>query len=137
MGSTLPYMPSFAASATHTPQPPAHVDDEEEPEVIREWRERQTLRIAHQDEQSDRKKQETIKKAQTSIDDFYENYNVKKDKLIGETRYFDSNTPRQSPPGETSCSSLTLIQGGSRGIPRQPRKHLIRRHYMGEDRKTS
>lgn len=86
MGSTLPYMPTFAASANPTPQPPAHADDEEEPEVIREWRERTALRIAHQDEQSERKKRENIEKARHAIDDFYENYNLKKDKSIAQTR---------------------------------------------------
>ncbi|RPB22277.1 hypothetical protein L211DRAFT_839924 [Terfezia boudieri ATCC MYA-4762] len=86
IGSTLPYMPSFAASANPTPQPPTHIDDEEEPEVIREWRERIALRIAHQDEQSERKKRENIENARHAIDDFYENYNVKKEKLIAQTR---------------------------------------------------
>ena len=87
MGSTLPYIPVFPASTTHTPQPPAHVDDEEEPEVIRGWRERTALRLAHQDEQSERKKKETIEKARHAIDDFYENYNLKRDKVIAQTRY--------------------------------------------------
>ena len=86
MGSTLPYMPSFAASQTTTPQPPPNREDEEEPEVIREWKERQLLRIAHQDEQSERKKRETIEKAQRAIDDFYENYNLKKEKVIQQTK---------------------------------------------------
>ncbi|KAF8423609.1 clathrin light chain [Tirmania nivea] len=86
MGSTHPYMPSFPASVNPTPQPPIHIDDEEEPEVIREWRERTALRIAHQDEQSERKKRENIEKARHAIDDFYENYNLKKDKLIAQTR---------------------------------------------------
>ncbi|KAI5796387.1 clathrin light chain [Peziza echinospora] len=86
MGSTLPYMPSFAASQTTTPQPPPNREDEEEPDVIREWKERQQLRIAHQDEQSERKKRETIEKAQRAIDDFYENYNLKKEKVISQTK---------------------------------------------------
>lgn len=87
MGSTLPYIPVFPSSTTHTPQPPVHVDDEEEPEVIRAWRERKALRLAHQDEQSERKKGETIEKARLAIDDFYENYNLKRDKVISQTRY--------------------------------------------------
>jgi len=79
-------MPTFAASANPTPQPPAHIEDEE-PEAIREWRERTALRIAHQDEQSERKKRENIEKARHAIDDFYENYNFKKDKSIAQTKY--------------------------------------------------
>ena len=87
MGSTLPYIPgaTTAYSTSHTPMPTA--EDEEEPEVIRAWRERTALRIAHQDEQSERKKTETTEKAQRAIDDFYENYNLKKDKLIAQTRF--------------------------------------------------
>jgi len=86
IGSTLPYIPAFPTSTTHTPQPPAQADDEEEPEVIREWRERTALRITHQDEQSERKKRENIEKARCAVDDFYENYNLKKDKAIALTR---------------------------------------------------
>lgn len=90
IGSTMPYMPrSFpdVTSTSHTPAPfGATAEDGEEPDVIREWRERQALRIQHQDEQSERRKAETIEKAQHAIDDFYENYNLKKDKFIGQTR---------------------------------------------------
>ncbi|PNY28021.1 Clathrin light chain [Tolypocladium capitatum] len=62
------------------------VDDEEEPEVIKEWRERRDAQIAKRAEQFAAQKEETIKEAQQNIDDFYENYNTKKEKGIAQTR---------------------------------------------------
>lgn len=73
-GSTLPYQ----ASANQT--------TEDEPEVVREWRERRDLQIQHRDEVSAQRKAETIKAAQQAIDEFYENYNNRKDKQIAQTR---------------------------------------------------
>ncbi|KAI9755671.1 MAG: hypothetical protein M1815_004775 [Lichina confinis] len=60
--------------------------DDEEPQVIREWRERRDLAIQHRDEASQRRKEETVKGAQQSIDEFYENYNTKKEKHVAQTR---------------------------------------------------
>ncbi|KAF2646472.1 clathrin light chain [Massarina eburnea CBS 473.64] len=80
-GSTLPFLPG-------QPQPsftPVR-SDSPEPDVIREWRERRDLAIAHRDEVSADRKQQTIKEARDNIDDFYENYNNKKDKEIAKTR---------------------------------------------------
>ncbi|KAF4582945.1 clathrin light chain [Ophiocordyceps camponoti-floridani] len=63
-----------------------HVEDEEEPEVIKEWRERRNQQIAKRAEQFAAQREETIKEAQQNIDDFYENYNSKKEKGIAQTR---------------------------------------------------
>lgn len=52
----------------------------------RQWREQRALAIQHRDELSEKRKAETIKAAQTAIDDFYENYNNKKEKTIAQTR---------------------------------------------------
>lgn len=60
--------------------------DEAEPDVIREWRERRDMALAHRDEVSSNRKAETVKAAQTAIDDFYDNYNNKKDKTVAATR---------------------------------------------------
>ncbi|KXL48732.1 hypothetical protein M433DRAFT_102248 [Acidomyces richmondensis BFW] len=67
-----------------TPYPAAA--DEDEPEVLRSWRERRALAIQHRDEVSAAKKAETIKAAQEAVDEFYENYNNRKDKQIAQTR---------------------------------------------------
>ncbi|KAJ4374924.1 Clathrin light chain [Neocucurbitaria cava] len=80
-GSTLPFLPGQPAPS-FTPQR----SDSPEPEVIREWRERRDLQIQHRDEVSAERKEKTIKEAQQNIDDFYENYNNKKDKEIAKTQ---------------------------------------------------
>lgn len=76
-GSTMPY---------RAPQTSDYQEYEDEPEVLREWRERRDLQIQHRDEVSASKKAETVKAAQQAIDEFYENYNNKKDKQIAQTR---------------------------------------------------
>ncbi|PFH60856.1 hypothetical protein XA68_10213 [Ophiocordyceps unilateralis] len=63
-----------------------HVEDEEEPQVIKEWRERRNEQISKRAEQFAAQREETIKEAQQNIDDFYENYNTKKEKGIAQTR---------------------------------------------------
>lgn len=73
-GSTLPYQPTSSYA------------DEAEPEVLREWRERRDLQIQHRDEVSAGKKAETVKAAQQAVDEFYENYNAKRDKQVAQTR---------------------------------------------------
>ncbi|KAL2118439.1 hypothetical protein VTJ04DRAFT_8099 [Mycothermus thermophilus] len=60
--------------------------EEEEPEVIRLWREKRDAQIAKREEQFARQREETIREAQQNIDDFYENYNNKKEKGIAQTR---------------------------------------------------
>lgn len=63
-------------------QPPV---DEEEPEVITQWRERRDLGLQERAQKSKDRKAETIKAAQQNIDDFYENYNSKKEKTIAQS----------------------------------------------------
>jgi hypothetical protein len=53
---------------------------------VRQWRERQQLEIQRRDELSEKRKAETVAKAQENIDAFYENYNEKRDKAVQETR---------------------------------------------------
>ncbi|RDW59773.1 clathrin light chain [Coleophoma crateriformis] len=74
-GTPAPYQSSY--------QPPT---DEEEPEVITQWRERRDLGLQDRAEKSEARKAETIKTAQQNIDDFYENYNSKKEKTIAQSR---------------------------------------------------
>lgn len=65
----------------------AYVDEEEqEPEVIKEWRAKRDEANAKRAEQFLRQREETVAEAQRNIDDFYENYNTKKDKSIAATR---------------------------------------------------
>ncbi|KAK7425417.1 Clathrin light chain [Neonectria magnoliae] len=75
-GPSVSYNSGFQASAA----------DEEEPDVIKQWRERRDAQIAKRVEQFAAQKEETVKEAQQNIDDFYENYNTKKGKGIAQTR---------------------------------------------------
>ncbi|GKU06880.1 clathrin light chain [Fusarium langsethiae] len=61
-------------------------EEEQEPEVIKEWREKRDNQIAKRAEQFAAQREETIKEAQQNIDDFYDNYNNKKEKGIAQTR---------------------------------------------------
>ena len=54
--------------------------------IYRAWRERRDADLTRRSEISASKKSETIKAAQSAIDDFYENYNAKKEKSIAQTR---------------------------------------------------
>ncbi|KAK2072290.1 hypothetical protein P8C59_006652 [Phyllachora maydis] len=64
----------------------AHAEDEEEPEVIKLWREKRDAQVAKRAQQFAAEREETVKQAQQNIDDFYENYNNKKEKTIAQTR---------------------------------------------------
>ncbi|KAG8158767.1 hypothetical protein KVR01_011210 [Diaporthe batatas] len=64
----------------------AYAEEEEEPEVVKEWREKRDAGNAKRAEQFARQREETIAEAQRNIDDFYENYNNKKEKQIAATR---------------------------------------------------
>ena len=89
-GSTLPFLPGQPAPS-FTPQR----SDSPEPDVIREWRERRELQIQHRDEVSAERKAKTVQDAQQNIDDFYENYNNKKEKEILRLRNEQNQNPQQ------------------------------------------
>ncbi|KAK9470131.1 clathrin light chain-domain-containing protein [Dipodascopsis tothii] len=59
---------------------------EDEPEVVKEWRARRELAIQRRDEQSEAKKAEIRQAAQQAVDDFYDNYNAKRDAALETTR---------------------------------------------------
>lgn len=64
----------------------AYAEEEEEPEVVKEWRVKRDAANAKRAEQFARQREETVAEAQRNIDEFYENYNNKKDKTIAATR---------------------------------------------------
>lgn len=59
---------------------------EEDSPAIKEWREKQAEEIKKRDEASKKKREETILKAEKSIDAFYENYNQEKERNIKENK---------------------------------------------------
>lgn len=87
------------------PSVPAGVDDEEEEEfgelesshvpapisrgdseALKNWKERRELEIAERDQAEEKAKAELQEEAAKHMDDFYENYNIKKHQGIEETR---------------------------------------------------
>ncbi|KAI9837782.1 MAG: hypothetical protein M1819_006716 [Sarea resinae] len=80
-GSNQPFLPGQPHSSFF-----ASVEDEEEPEVIKQWRENRDAALAQRAELSASRKAETTAAAHAAIDDFYENYNTKKEKTIAQTR---------------------------------------------------
>ncbi|KAG0633621.1 clathrin light chain [Tuber brumale] len=116
-GTSEPYLPNQNTYSGISMQP-----EEEEPEVIKQWRERQTLEIQRRDELSETRKRETIEKAQRAVDDFYENYNSKRDKAIEVTRaeaqeFLDSreNTTSGGTSWERIAKLVDLTEKGARG----------------------
>ena len=53
----------------------------------REWRAKQAEQIAARDAQAAAKREETINKAEGAIDDFYAEYNAKKEKQIARNKF--------------------------------------------------
>lgn len=113
----LQQQPSFGATFAPRPQPSAFSStpilsqqiDEDEPQVIkcvlfrallndaqcvlsRDWREKQKEEIKARDEASKARRQETISKAERSIDEFYDNYSTKKERNIGDNKCVISRT---------------------------------------------
>ncbi|KAK9448133.1 clathrin light chain [Limtongia smithiae] len=74
------------AAAHNEPDEPEHPVVEEEPDAIKEWRERRDLAVQRRDEQSESRKKATRDAARVAIDDFYDNYNNKKERAIAQTR---------------------------------------------------
>lgn len=80
-GTTAPFLPGAPVASTYDP-----ISTEPEPEVIRAWRETRDAQIAKRDAISEERRQKTIAEAREAIDEFYENYNTKKDKGIAQTQ---------------------------------------------------
>ncbi|KAJ2895202.1 uncharacterized protein MKZ38_006781 [Zalerion maritima] len=82
---------------TSTPQPAqpsvsynsgfqSYVEEEEDPEPIKEWRARRDESNAKRQAKFEAQRKEAIEEAQENIDEFYNNYNAKKEKSIAQTR---------------------------------------------------
>ncbi|GAA5887533.1 hypothetical protein JCM16303_004235 [Sporobolomyces ruberrimus] len=65
-------------------QPPQPRDDESE--FIQTWRAKQAEEIAEREQTAQQKKEETIAKARNAIDNFYKDYNSKKEKSIAQNK---------------------------------------------------
>ncbi|PFH52179.1 hypothetical protein AMATHDRAFT_46536 [Amanita thiersii Skay4041] len=99
--------------------------EEDEPEVIRAWREKQQEEIRARDEASKARRQETISKAERAIDEFYEDYAKKKERNIRENKeqeaaYIASLTESLSvgTTWERICDLIELQNSQSKTIAR-------------------
>ncbi|KAN0061058.1 Clathrin light chain [Thecaphora frezii] len=100
-------------------------DDDEEPEAVRLWREKQKDDIARRDAEAERKKAEAISKAERDIDNFYAEYNTKKKKNIAKNKEaeakFHEERTRELAEGTTwtrVCKILDLQNSQSKTIAR-------------------
>ncbi|KAF8716518.1 hypothetical protein AX14_012309 [Amanita brunnescens Koide BX004] len=99
--------------------------EEEEPEVIRKWREKQQEEIKARDEVSKARRQEAVSKAERAIDEFYEDYARKKERNIRENKdqeeeYLASLTEKLSAgtTWERICELIELQNSQSKTIAR-------------------
>ncbi|KAJ7647758.1 clathrin light chain [Roridomyces roridus] len=97
----------------------------DEPQVIKDWREKQAAEIAARDEASKARRQETILKAEKAIDAFYEDYASKKQKTIRDNKdqekHFLENLTNSLSAGTTwqrICDYLELENSQSKTIAR-------------------
>lgn len=127
---------TITGSATFTPSYQAYAEEEEEPEVIKQWRERRDLALQDRNERSQQRKEETIKAAQQNIDDFYENYNSKKEKTIAQTRREAEeflNSREDTSSGGTSWERIAKLvdlsgkgaKGGAAGTGKEKFRELL------------
>lgn len=65
--------------AQSTEQIHTQYEDGEEPKSIKDWRERRELEISERDKANAKKKESIIQEARQTVDDFYDNYNSKKE----------------------------------------------------------
>ncbi|KAN0081383.1 Clathrin light chain domain containing protein [Tylopilus felleus] len=130
-----PAQPTFGAVPPFAPRPqPSAFSStpilnqqiqEDEPEVIREWREKQAEEIRQRDEASKAKRQETITKAEAAIDQFYEEYAAKKERSIRENKdqevdYLENlqSSLTKGTTWERICNIIELQNSQSRTIAR-------------------
>jgi len=114
----------------------AYTEEEEEPEVIKNWREKRDAQNAKRADQFAQQREETVKEAQKNIDDFYDNYNNKKDKTIAQTRkdaeQFLANR-EDTTSGGTSWERISKLvdvsgkgpKGGSAGSGKERFRELL------------
>ncbi|OAX40214.1 hypothetical protein K503DRAFT_714907 [Rhizopogon vinicolor AM-OR11-026] len=135
VSSPPPAMPTFGAPPPFAPRPqPSAFSstpilnqqlDEDEPEVIRQWREKQAEEIQARDEVSKAKRQQTVSKAEHAIDQFYEEYAAKKERNIRENKDEEaefleslSSSLTKGTTWERICDTIELQNSQSKTIAR-------------------
>ncbi|KAI0708007.1 clathrin light chain-domain-containing protein [Earliella scabrosa] len=121
-GQTPTFAPQPAYSSTPILNQPL---EEDEPQVIKDWREKQAAEIKARDEASKAKRQETIGKAERAIDQFYEEYAAKKERTIRENKEHEekflgdlTSSLSQGTTWERICDIIELQNSQSKTIAR-------------------
>ncbi|KAJ6491753.1 clathrin light chain [Mycena vitilis] len=99
--------------------------EEDEPQVIKDWREKQAAEIKARDEASAARRQETITKAEKAMDEFYAAYAAKKERAIRDNKdqeqYFKEGLTNALSTGTTwqrICDLIDLENSQSKTVAR-------------------
>ncbi|EPY52918.1 clathrin light chain [Schizosaccharomyces cryophilus OY26] len=101
---SAPKTPYMAQAEVH---PPEHESEDSEP--IHKWKEENERRIREKDEASRRLYESNVEKARKAIDDFYENYNDKKDKIVAKSREEQKNLLEKNEAASSGTTSWQRI----------------------------
>lgn len=129
---SAPQQPAFAATFAPQPQPSAFSSTpilnqtiEDEPQVIKDWREKQQEEIKARDAESKVRRGETIDKAERAIEEFYENYAKKKERSIRDNKNSEAEYLAELQASlstgttwERICSLVELQNSQSKSIAR-------------------
>jgi len=85
-GAPSPFAPRPQPSSFASPPVFGQVEEEEEPQVIKDWRAAQEEEIHARDEKSKKSRAHTISEAESSIDAFYEDHAKRKERNIRENK---------------------------------------------------
>ncbi|KAM6502627.1 clathrin light chain [Amanita muscaria] len=130
-----PTRPTFSNAPTFAPKPQPSIYsstpilnqpvEEDEPDVIREWREKQEKEIKARDEEAERRRLDTVSKAERAIDEFYEEYAKKKERTIRDNKeqeeeYLSTLTEKLSAgtTWERICDLIELQNSQSKTLAR-------------------
>ncbi|KAF8806603.1 hypothetical protein BYT27DRAFT_7191160 [Phlegmacium glaucopus] len=129
---SIPQQPTYGATFAPQPHPSLFSSTPiltqnitEEPQVIKDWREKQQEEIRARDEASKIRREETIDKAERAIEEFYENYSKKKERNIRDNKNSEAEYLRELSASlstgttwERICSLVELQNSQSKTIAR-------------------
>ncbi|ORX90313.1 hypothetical protein K493DRAFT_409933 [Basidiobolus meristosporus CBS 931.73] len=103
--------PNLSKSSYKQPEPDS--------EFIKEWREKQNAVIAERDEVAETKHLETKEEARKAIDDFYEDYNAKKERNFERNREnggLEGHVSEGGSPWELVWREIDVANSGNRNV---------------------
>ena len=98
----------------------------------RSWKVKQADEIAAREAESSRKKEETIVKAQNAIDNFYKEYNAKKEKNISKNKCVAGLACAKWGCPSADCALVLCVRQGGRGrVQRDPNGRTRQGDHVG------